>query len=556
MVIDGRAFANDRVFNATYCVVGSGMGGAAVAYTLAQAGEDVLLLEAGDSRENGNDSHPAVTAEHTGRSFDMPTTRSISLGGTSNLWHGNSNPLEEIDFEPRPWLNEPGWPIRRKDLLPFYHRAARLLGHDHCAGLQPELLSPAVRDQLTRIDFDHSILQQKLMEYRKPPHRWRKVLLELANAGKLRCLVNTCALELIPNEDGSRIVSLKAATTGATIQIHAKQFIICAGALETPRLLLNSRSRSPNGVGNDRDMVGRFLMDHPTGPFSMIRFRSPITARAYATLPLPGGLRHLRACLTLRREHQASAKVANHYFMIRPCIGGRHIPDDLRLSFLGGHRLKLNQIAGVFTSPNLLYRILITRCHIPPIYRYGELFFMVEQLPNPTSRITLSSSLRDGFGYPVASVHWQLSPEDFRNFEAFTRLALHKGLVSSQHRLTTSDTIEDWDRQLASAAHHLGTARMADHASCGVVDSDLRVFGVQNLYLCDASVFHTAGSANPSLTITALGIRLGDHLVSHPREWSAGATLEPERPALEALEVASHDEGSYSHNSRGLPLRS
>jgi choline dehydrogenase-like flavoprotein len=71
-----------------------------------------------------------------------------------------------------------------------------------------------------------------------------------------------------------------------------------------------------------------------------------------------------------------------------------------------------------------------------------------------------------------------------------------------------------WERTLASAAHHLGTARMASSPTDGVVDANLQVFGMSNLYVCDGSVFATAGSVNPSLTITALGIRLAEYLVT------------------------------------------
>ena len=56
---------------------------------------------------------------------------------------------------------------------------------------------------------------------------------------------------------------------------------------------------------------------------------------------------------------------------------------------------------------------------------------------------------------------------------------------------------------------------MAERPECGVVDKNLRVFGTDNLFICDGSVFPTAGSANPTLTITALAVRLGAHLIRH-----------------------------------------
>jgi choline dehydrogenase-like flavoprotein len=513
MILNGTAVENNTTLRAQYCVIGSGMGGASVASSLAKAGKDVLLVEAGGGERS---SSPPVSAEITGRPFGIPLTRCIELGGTSNAWHGNSNPLDEQDFAPRPWLDVDGWPLTRQDLDPFYEKAALLLGNDSCSGLKPSLLPPAVHRSIGRIDFNPSILHPKFLEYRKPPHRWKNTLLELAHNGRLRCLLGTCALELLPDEHGSRVVRLKAGAPGRTFFLEAETFIVAAGALETPRLLLNSRSRHPGGIGNQHDQVGRCLMDHPTGPFSMLRFRRILRATAYSDHALPGGERYVRAALALQPELQESLQTSNHYFMIRPCIGSRHVRGDLRLSFLAARSIRdinVRQVAGILSSPNLLYRILIARLGVPAFYRYGELFFMAEQLPNPKSRITLSPERKDAFGYPVASIHWNPTSADFRSLESFVNTAFTTGLSSRHHRMAHQGTIEEWIDSFTSAAHHLGTARMAATSTHGVVNPSLQVFGVNNLYLCDASVFPTAGSANPSLTITALGIRLAQHLL-------------------------------------------
>jgi choline dehydrogenase-like flavoprotein len=514
MIVHGGEVENGAILRAQYCVIGSGMGGATVASMLSRAGKDVLLVEAGGSERSS--SPPPVVAEITGRPFGIPLTRCIELGGTSNAWHGNSNPLDPHDFLPRPWLDTEGWPFSRQDLESFYDQAALLLGNGSCSGLTPGLLPAAVHRGLERIDFNSSILHHKFLEYRKPPHRWKTTLLELARSGRLRCLLETCALELVPNEYGSRVMRLKAGAAGRSFSIEAGTFIVAAGALETPRLLLNSHSRHPQGLGNHHDQVGRCLMDHPTGPCSMIRFQRLLRASVYSDHALPGGERYVRAALTLRPELQQSLQTSNHYFMIRPCIGSRHVRGDLRLSFLAARSfrdLNARQLGGIVSSPNLLYRILVSRFRVPAIYRYGELFFMAEQLPNPQSRITLSSTRKDDFGYPVASIHWSPTSTDFKSLENFVSTAFGSGLSSRRYRMAREGTIQEWIDSFTSAAHHLGTARMAAAPSQGVVSPNLQVFGTDNLFVCDGSVFPTAGSANPSLTITALGVRLADHLL-------------------------------------------
>lgn len=542
MILHGRAVEQGLVIRAKYCVVGSGMGGASVASTLARAGKDVLLVEAGGTHPTSFDHQNPVSADSTGRPFGIPLTRCIELGGTSNAWHGNSNPLDEQDFEPRPWVNSEGWPIRRRDLNPYYEKAALMLGNESCSGLRPDLVPPAVHRSLEKIEFNSSILSTKFLEYRKPPHRWKNTLIQLASNGRLRCLLETCALELVPDEHGSRILYLKAGAPGRTFRIEAETYIISAGALETPRLLLNSRSRSQRGIGNMHDQVGRCLMDHPTGPLSMVRFQMPLRALAYSDHPLPGGERYLRAAFTLRPELQRSLSTANHYVMIRPCIASGHVRSDLRLSFLAARSfrdLTARQIGGILSSPNLLYRILIARCGMPAIYRYGELFFMTEQLPNSESRVTLSAKSKDAFGYPTASIHWEPTFADFNNLEAFAAAAFRKGLSSDKYKMVHEGTMEEWIENFTSAAHHLGTARMAATAERGVVNPNLQVFGVENLYLCDGSVFPFSGSANPSLTITALGIRLAEHLMQNEEYAADERSGDQDRDLLDELSPLS-----------------
>jgi choline dehydrogenase-like flavoprotein len=185
------------------------------------------------------------------------------------------------------------------------------------------------------------------------------------------------------------------------------------------------------------------------------------------------------------------------------------------LSFLavrGPKDLSWRQIKAILSNRDILYRILVHRFGVRPSYRFGDLWFMTEQLPNPDSRVRLSKQ-KDRYGYAIAAVDWQLCSRDLDSFHDYAKVLFGSGLRSDQHTLARSDAPEIWSKTVASAAHHLGTARMAVTPSKGVVDRNLRVFGARNVYVCDASVFTTAGGVNPSLTITALALRLGQHLV-------------------------------------------
>jgi choline dehydrogenase-like flavoprotein len=515
MILDANSIAADTVLKAKYCVIGSGMGGATLSQKLASGGQDVLLVEAGGFATHDEARSP-VAAEYVGRPFRRPPTRCIELGGSSNQWHGMCAALDDVDFETRPWIADSGWPIRRSDLHRFYLEASEMHGIESYDRFDPSALTQDLLAQSKRIGLDEAIVQRKIFQYRKAPRRWKGVLSELAARKKLRCLLHAPALELIFDADGTKVSQLIVGAGDGTIRVQAEVFIVCAGTLETPRLLLNSRKRHVQGAGNARDLVGRNLLDHPAGNFSKLKFKRTRRAPLYAGLAYTPALR-LIAGLGLSADEQRRHALPNHYFMIRPSLTGARIPDELRLSFLairGARDLSWPQVKAILTNPDILNRVLVTRLGIPPYYRYGDLFFFTEQLPNPQSRVRLSPTQVDRHRYPIAQIDWQLSGADLQHFERYTRTLLDDGLRSPQYRIHCRDELALWDSTVASAAHHVGTARMAGSRDRGVVDEQLKVFDTNNLYIADGSVFPTAGSTNPSLTITALALRLAAHLLS------------------------------------------
>jgi choline dehydrogenase-like flavoprotein len=512
VILESTALDSEDPPSADFCVVGSGMGGSVLAQRLAKAGKDVLLVEAGSFGQT--DSHPAIHHEHVGRSFNAPPTRCIEVGGTSNLWHGVCTPLDDSDFAARPWIQGSGWPIDRRELDTYYGKAAIMHEVPGDGNFEANSLPQAFSNRLKDITFDEKVLQRKLVYTRRPPMRWKGVLRDLTQQKKLRCLINAPALELKLDEHGRTVKELVVGAGARTTLVRARVFIVCCGALETPRLLLNSNRQIHSGIGNAHGHVGRNLLDHPAGHFSKIRFAQTTTAPLYAVSRFNESA-NLSIAVTAAPEQQASYRIGNHYLWIRPCVTAKRIDNELLLSFLGvrGMRdLSARQIWGILCNRDLQHRILVHKFGLSPKYKYGDLYISTEQLPNPNSRVTLSER-RDRYGYPIASIDWQLSQEDFAGFQRYTQMLFGQGLKSDQYALARLDDLEVWDRIIASTAHHLGTARMGANPSDGVVDRNLQVFGHDNLFVCDGSVFRTAGSANPSLTITALAIRLAEHLL-------------------------------------------
>src|SRR5262245_16142568 len=102
MILDANTLQPGTILRAKFCVVGSGMGGAAIAQRLIADRQDVLMVEAGGVATH-DEATSSVQAEYGGRPFRRPPSRCIELGGTSNQWHGICAPLDDEDFAARPW---------------------------------------------------------------------------------------------------------------------------------------------------------------------------------------------------------------------------------------------------------------------------------------------------------------------------------------------------------------------------------------------------------------------------------------------------------------------
>jgi hypothetical protein len=223
----------------------------------------------------------------------------------------------------------------------------------------------------------------------------------------------------------------------------------------------------------------------------------------------------LKSGLVLRDHQQKLRKLPNHCFYIRPSFV-RGIDDKsekikLSLLTLKDRQRNLRDFWSVLSHWNVAMQIITYKYALNTSYRYSDLFFVTEQIPNPNSRVSLSDR-KDKFGYPIARINWQLSQYDFDCMFKWYNIIKNEAFRDSGCNFTHSIEDLQWKNIFSSAAHHVGTARMSDSYKSGVVDANLRVFGTQNLFVCDGSVFPTSGNVNSGLTIACLACKLADHL--------------------------------------------
>jgi choline dehydrogenase-like flavoprotein len=516
------------LLDADLCIVGAGAAGLTLARRLASPTRRILLLESG-----GGDYEPAVAALGAGENvgfpyYDLEDSRLRFFGGTTAVWGGRCAELDALDFELRDWVPHSGWPFE-KDALAEYYRAARAIVQVPPRTLDARLWRAA---GLAPSALEGDLLEAVFWQF---DDRWDRFGLAshaaLVAHPNVTVLLHATVTRLALAENGACVASADVRSLGGRrATVRARAFVLAAGGLENPRLLLASRDRAPNGIGNDFDLVGRFFMEHPHARGGQIVLRSPWAAlRAFKQSHFIDGDRY---AATLRPTDKAQRElgILNASFTPKVRLHPGSRQNLAKKVYDSAHR-RVNPTR----SGRVLWRLtkdgarwLQTRTDpLLPWLRLGAgsagvyLSVRAEQAPNPSSRVLLGTAC-DALGMPKLAIDWRFSALDKRtlrlvaaNLDAELRRT-GEGCVVPEPWL--DDDAAPWEtdpligNHPIGGFHHMGTTRMASDRRAGVVDASGRVHGVANLFVAGSSVFPTSGWANPTLTILALALRLGDHL--------------------------------------------
>jgi choline dehydrogenase-like flavoprotein len=501
---DARMLADGAVLEAEVCIVGAGPAGLALARALRSSGRRVVVLETG-----GLETDEGAQLLNEGAVVGDPyvglrQTRHRGVGGTACIWNtpvggepgAKYLPLDPWDFEPGDDRVPSGWPIGHDQLAPYYRRAQGVCG-----------LGPFTYDAADWTDPRRPVLALAA-----------PLATGVYQFGPARLFTHTYPHELGASDDvhvydhivvreltivGGAVHAAEAsALSGARVSVRADTFVVAAGAIENARLLLLSAAGDGRAPGNAYGQLGRCLMEHPRD-------------RALTLVPSS------RSWLADATFYDAHAGPDDTVVCGRIAVDGRAtraagLP-GASLTLLPGHR-------GLWPSTGIAGRIA-RRMGVPwiagPTGGHGwsgrsprrlrtasvPLLINLEQRPDPDNRVELSAD-RDALGQPRAIMHWR-----FRRHERDALDALRRTVAAALDDSGIGEVrIDATATPDPNAHHHAGTTRMHADPRHGVVDADLRVHGVENLYAAGASVFPTAGFANPTLTIVALSLRLADHL--------------------------------------------
>jgi choline dehydrogenase-like flavoprotein len=525
------------------CIVGAGAAGLSLAAEFAATGLHVLVLEAGGlkaTKASRRLFEGDLVDSHTHPALDAFRVRAV--GGASRIWGGRVVPFDPADFADRPWVAGPGWPFPLETLTPFYVRA-QVAAEAGAFDYAPASVLPGHAPELVA-GLDGGRLLTRLERFSKPTNFWTRFGPALRTAARVHVALDSPATAIRLTADGRAVDHIEILRDGVGGAVRARRYVLALGGLETARLMMASNDVKPQGVGGDHDHLGRYYMSHITGVAGAMRLRPGVGPLQFGYVRDAEGVyvrRRLLPTAAAQAEMQSlniafrtgypdpadpahGDPVLSAMFLVKDLItyeyarkmreGGRTVGDHLaHVRTILRHPLEIAR----FGTHWALRRTFAVR-KLPSVVRGSSdgawpLEFHAEQAPNADSRVELSDK-RDALGVPRLRVDWRMTPLDVESVQRSF------ALLDCELRRTGLGVV-DFDpdviaqvirKEGAYGGHHLGTARMAANPRDGVLDPDLRVHGVPNLFVASTAAFPTSSQANPTLTLLALAIRLADRL--------------------------------------------
>ena len=527
---------------ADVCVVGAGPAGALTAATLARRGHDVVVLEAGPRFNRDRDEHRmerAIRPAHDdlsiwemggerdtftsrGRFYPLNAARVKGVGGSTLHWQGMVMRLHEADFD-RLAPDGAAWPLSYTDLRPHYAAAETELG---VAGASDNPFAPPREEPHPLPAFPPSYSDSLFAE---ACERLGVTMHSVPNArasepyeGRSACVGYGTCDPVCPSgakytadihvreaeSEGARVIDRApvqkleldrrgqveaaryATPEGTDRRQEARRFVLAAGGVEIPRLLLLSRSEQfPDGLANSSGLVGRYFTEH-----------------LFAGV---GGRLDRRT----RQNHVGFLTSECHQFYDNPGAGSEGPTESIPPADGPFNPIKLEFFN--YAGPSPVEQALSSDTWGDDLLNqlregYGHSIAMgglIGQTPRPENRVTLDPSKTDDHGNPVPAIEWSLDTR--------TRRTVARANEIQRAILEALGVDVQWTvgpKSTGPAYHHMGTTRMGTDPERSVVGPDLRTHDVSNLHVASSSVFVTPGAMNPTLTIAALALKAAEEV--------------------------------------------
>jgi hypothetical protein len=486
------------------CVIGAGTIGNHIAIELLNRGHKVLVIEAG-----GMDSETNLLG-HKDYYFKTPSMLPKNVhrvGGGGNYWIGRIGEFLTKDFLPLVGIREESWLLEKRDLVPYYRSVYKKLGHE---GL---LDNEFVSEYFAELNLTPPGLGIRPIRYTEPD-LLRNSFVSALTHPSLDFLEKTLVTKIKKSNQSQRNLVIAQCIEGEEKEIAVKTVIIAGGALQSAKLFLNS-----SDLQNDynRDFAGYFLMEHLDGFIGDIRIsrrnnsflKSVVldSNRKISNRPEHDcGLSLMLGSL----EKEDSVHLSVGFEIVKKVVDYKFAPEVNGLDSIPRNSLK--EIA--YLAERIAYKLFGTIEKVVRRSLFGSdiysIWLKAEEIPFRDSRVIVGSKENELiYNHEISA---KTSAAVRRSLLRFREIVREQNLGKVDYYKEVLDPSKILT--LRPNWHPMGTLRMGKPYQ-SVVDANLKIHGVDDVFVLSSAVFPTGSNQNPVFTTLALGTRLADHLTKN-----------------------------------------
>ena len=468
------------------CIVGSSFASAVLANNISKKGFDVNVIDIGDISKVYQKEYLKINKSNV-INLKKNEFQFHGWGGGSNLWHGVLTTFDNPDLKKFKKLGINFLKIYNK----YQNLSLSFLGIKNRFKNTKLISSSSIYKKCLNSNF----FKQKYFLVQRKPFQTKNIFLDLEDKKKIKLINNACVLDLFTKND--KVIFLNYYDTREKIKkkFYADIFILCSGAIETPRILIQLKLKK---FKNSYNKIGKGINDHYKGEVGQIEIKD---SEHIFDLDLNG------------KVHSRLGFIQSKLIEGNFCIILRKIYDDMYVKIIESIKNFLNKknflnfyallktlsFKGIYLlSKKLVFNIKVSK--------KASFEIWLETKTNDKNSVKLSSK-KDKFGRIIPNVNFK-----FSNFEI--RQINYSQKILSKIFKKNFKIVKFKNKNFSSGAHFSNTCRIGNNVSDSVVNKNLKLHSVNNLYICDNSVLNFTGNSNPTFSLINLALRLSVYLKS------------------------------------------
>jgi hypothetical protein len=503
-------------------IIGAGTAGLYLANKLYNSSFKIILIEEGGRQGRMSDLLGKKVINSGIQYNGASKGRSFGIGGTSSLWGGQMIPLSSFDLEDRACGMFKEWPIKFDNLKAHLNNVCNIFSLNSYKNSDSNALNKLFFPTLYNFNKCLNLRHSQWIPFKKR-NFGKYFFKKIKSNDNINVWINSRIEKIIKSEgkDSYRIEKIVSkSVSGNVLTVKAKNIVICAGALESTRLLLEFDEENNNCITNKGSPLGNYFSDHfsinigtlePLNFYNLNKEIAPVFHKGIMCSPR----------LELSKKNQRRNKIPSAFIHFIFLTNGKTFFDFVR-DFLRAKQ-DLRKISKSYSVSFVLKGFI--EMYLMAFWRYfykrlrfpqnSKILMQIdfEQFTNINSKLFLTGEV-DEFNKKVLGVNWQLKNEELEGVMRLIKesISFYESSGFQDKAKLVANTQLNIDN-FYDVYHPTGTIKMGDVESNSVVDSDLKLWGCDNLYVSSTAVFPSSGSANPGMIHLALTDRLALHLL-------------------------------------------